>query len=68
MPFSVLALHTSDELRYLRMGIALTINTLLESALPFKYRHGPKVSPGTMEPAETVAPEGNLCWSGTELG
>lgn len=31
------------------MGIALTINTLLESDLPFKYRHGPKVRPGAME-------------------
>lgn len=49
------------------MGIALTINTLLESALPFKYRHGPKVRPGAVEPVETVAPEGSLCWSRTEL-
>lgn len=49
------------------MGIALTINTLLESDLPFKYRCGPKVRPGAMEPGKTVAPEGSLCWQGTEL-
>lgn len=49
------------------MGIALKVNTLLECDLPFKYRHGSKVKPGAMEPVETVAPEGSLCWSGTEL-
>jgi len=66
MPFSVLALHTLDKLRYL-IGLHFIISRLLEPDLPFKYGHGPKVRPGAMELVQMVAPEGSLCWSRMEL-